>query len=193
MFPRRCEGVGGNLKSSKPELWGLQFTTGLPCKIPEQIKWSCNILHDHKRATRLDIHVRFKVDLSKLSWFSCFQKSFPLNCEACFWFPSQFWKSTQLLRKPWYVTISFIAPKYYPSVSLCRTSFCKSWRNTWPCSTLWNRRRVEYMSHSSEFSLSDTGVATENRKSLQDNQFLHPFPNQTVTNHAVPCKYQIFL
>lgn len=131
--------------NSKPELWGLQFTIGLPYKISEQIKWSCNILHDHKRATGLDIHVYFKIELSKLSWVCpVFKKVFlwTVRLTSDFLLSSEKYSAT---KKRWYITISFLAPNYYPSLSLCWKGFSKSWRNRWPCSLQCGTERLWWM------------------------------------------------
>lgn len=104
-----------------------------------------------------------------------FQEGFPMNCEARFWFPPQFWEEHAASKKPWRVIICFLAPKYYPSLALWCTGFSKSWRNKWPCSAPWDREWKE--------TGSEVSKKQERRKSPEDNQLLHPSPN--ITNHPV--------
>lgn len=106
------------------------------------------------------------------SWF-LLQKSFPMNCEAQFWFPPQFCKKTTQLVRNSGVSHSFLGSNCYPPLSLWSAGFSKSWGNRWP----WLypvEQRTEHRFHRSK-------RAGRVRKIISFS--IHPSPN--TTNHPV--------
>lgn len=140
-----------------------------------RIKWSCNLLCDHKRAAGAGC-VPSQVHLSKLSSLFLFQKKFSYELRGSLLISfSLLKKKHAAYKKAWCVLMSFLPSKYYPSLALCCAGFSKSCRNRWP----WLCSRKQGMERDWITGLTGAGK----KESPQDNQLLHPSPN--ITNHPV--------
>lgn len=151
------------------QLW-FQLLESLGTKM----KWSCNLLGEHKRAAGSDRWLHSQLDFSKLpgvdSWFKkVFLWIVRLTSDFLL---SSAKKTTQLVRNLG-ASHYFLSSNCYPPLSLWSAGFSKSWGNRWP----WLypvEQRTEHRFHRSK-------RAGRVRKIISFS--IHPSPN--TTNHPV--------